>query len=164
MKLLPLTVSRLSVVVVFAVPTFHPIHTTVTVIKRDATGHALNVSVRAFADDFSAAVARFAGRPSPVDSSAPLADVIRYVQAKVEIRDARGTTVPLVSCGMTRVRELYWLCFTVALKDGARSLSVRNQLLTELHADQVNIIQLERGRDRSTLLFTRGSAARPVAP
>ena len=137
----------------------HPIHTTLTVLTPDANGRALTFSIRTFADDFSASVARFVGRPAPRDSSVAADDVLRYVRARVRVADASGAGATLVSCGVRRTRELYWLCFTATLPGGVRGARINNKMLTELHADQVNVVQLESGGSRKSYLFTRESQA-----
>jgi hypothetical protein len=134
----------------------HAIHTTLTVLTATPAGISLNI--RVFADDFSASVANFSGRRPPADSSAPDADVLRYVRAHFAIRDAQGRALNLESCGVRRAAELYWLCFRAALPGGSAGVVVRNQMLTEYHADQVNIVQVEHRGARRTLLFTKASA------
>jgi predicted amidohydrolase len=134
----------------------HAIHTTLTVISASPAGMTLNI--RAFADDFSAAVARYAARKPPADSSAPEIDVARYVRANFTVRDAQGRGVILEPCGVRRAAELYWLCFRAALPAGRAGVIVRNRMLTEYHADQVNIVQVDDRGARRTLLFTKTSA------
>ena len=48
-------------------------------------------------------------------------------------------------------------CFRVSVPRSVRGTRFRNQLLTELHSDQVNIVQLPDGSARRTMLFTKGS-------
>lgn len=139
----------------------HPIHTTLTRVT--VTGNVLTFSVRTFADDFSATVARFAGRAAPRDSSAPMADALRYVQANFRIIDAAGKPVALESCGIRRDKELYWLCLQASPAGGMRGVRIGNQMLTELHSDQVNIVQLAPPATRRTMLFTKGSAVQALA-
>ncbi|MEP6766555.1 MAG: DUF6702 family protein [Gemmatimonadaceae bacterium] len=134
----------------------HPIHTTLTKVTSDATSITLNI--RTFADDFSATVAKFAGRVAPRDSSAPNDDVIRYARNFVSVKDASGRPVQLESCGIRRANELYWLCFKVSVVGNAKGVRLQNQMLTELHADQVNIVQLDGPNAHKTMLFTKGSA------
>lgn len=139
----------------------HPIHTTLTKVTIEE--HAITFNVRTFADDFSATIARFAGRKPPMDSSAPAVDVQRYLQAYFTVINAAGKSMTLESCGTKRANELYWLCFRISLPGGNKGVSVRNQMLTELHADQVNIVQLEPPATRRTMLFTKGSAPAVIA-
>ena len=158
---LPRSVRRTAaaLVLLLVLPTVveaHAIHTTLTVLTASPAGLTLNI--RVFADDFSATVATFAGRRAPADSSAPAPDVVRYVRAKFAVRDAQGRMVVLESCGIRRAAELYWLCFRAALPSGSAGVVVRNQMLTEYHADQVNIVQVDDRGTRRTLLFTKASA------
>ena len=140
----------------------HPIHTTLTLISLDPSGRVITFRIRAFADDFSASVARYAGRTPPADSSAPSADVVRYVRGTVTVIDGGGKAATLEPCGVERARELYWICVRVQLPNGTRGARVRNLMLSELHPDQVNIVQLERGGSRKTMLFTRGASPAPL--
>ena len=144
-----------------SVASAHPIHTTLT--KVSVADRVVTFNVRAFADDFSATVARFAGRTPPADSSAPTADVLRYAQKYFTIVDGAGKPVVLESCGVKRANELYWLCFKATFPNGSKGARLRNQMLTEFHADQVNIVQLEPPAARRTMLFTKGSAAAVIS-
>lgn len=139
----------------------HPIHTTLTKVTVEARSVTFNV--RTFADDFSATVALLAGRKAPADSSAPVADVIRYAQKFFTVTGEDGKPVVLESCGIKRANELYWLCFRAVLPAGIKGVRMRNQMLTELHADQVNIVQMEPPAARRTILFTKGSAPAAIA-
>ncbi len=138
----------------------HAIHTTLTVLT--TTPGVLTFNIRSFADDFSASVARHAGRPVPRDSSVRAEDVTRYVRDRFVVRDAAGRPMMLEPCGVRRSGELYWLCFRAALPAGLKNTVMRNQMLTELHTDQVNIVQVNDGGTRRTRLFTRASA--PMSP
>lgn len=150
-----IALAALAIVLSASTARAHPIHTTLTVVTASASGVTLNI--RTFADDFSATVARFAGKRAPADSSASADDVLRYVRARFAVRDARGSAVTLEPCGVRRTNELYWLCFKAIVPVGVRGLTVRNQMLTELHADQVNIVQVELNGAKRTMLFTRTS-------
>jgi hypothetical protein len=138
----------------------HPIHTTLTAVTLDRTG--INLSIRAFADDLSAVVAAFAGKRPPADWSVADADVARYLAANLRLLDAAGRPLLLRSCGVRREREVYWLCLRVDGATDLRSLRAENRLLTERHADQVNIVQIDAIGARKTLLFTKGSQALPL--
>lgn len=137
----------------------HPIHTTLTVVQADVSGRVLTLNIRAFADDFSAMVARFAGRAAPRDSSVATDEVTRYVRAQFLLAGLRGAPVSLEPCGVTRAREVYLLCFRATFAEGVKGVTLVNRILTELHPDQVNIVQLESPSVRRSYLFTKGSAA-----
>ncbi len=133
----------------------HPIHTTLTVITYNAG--RVTLSVRAFADDFSSSVATFAGKPAPTDSSVVEADVRRYLLENVRVMTGSGAVVALAFCGVRREGDLYLLCLRAPLASGLGNARVSNKLLTELHSDQINIVRVERGDSRQTLLLTKKS-------
>lgn len=134
----------------------HALHTTMTVAKVDATGVTFNI--RTFADDFSASVAQSNGRRTPADSSAPAPDALRYVRARFAVFTASGAPVDLVLCGIRRQAEMYFVCLRASLPQGSTGARLRNELLTERHADQVNIVKVESGGKTQMLMFTKGSA------
>src|SRR5262245_13830099 len=61
----------------------HPVHSTLAVVAVDASG--ITIRLRAFADDFSTAVAKFAGKRAPSDSSASTDDIARYAAARFDV-------------------------------------------------------------------------------
>lgn len=142
--------------VVSRVADAHAIHTTVTQLTAD--GRGLTVMIRAFADDLSSSVAKHVGRPAPSDHSVPDADAQRYVRAQFMIGTADRRFVSLESCGVRRAEDMVWLCFRAPLPQGLAGVAIRNQMLTELHADQINIVQVDVRGARQTMLFRKGSA------
>ena len=131
----------------------HPLHTTLTQLSYDASARVLNVSVRVFADDFSAAVMRRANEGGvvviPPDSA-----MMRYVSGRFVLQGAGGGAIPLRWCGMRRDGEALFLCLRATAQPSPAGARMRNALLSEMFADQVNIVQASYGGTRRTLLFT----------
>lgn len=138
----------------------HAIHTTHTTVTADARGYTL--TVRAFADDLSASVARFSGRTPPADSSVRIPELVAYATARMGIASTAGVAFVLQSCGVKRVQDAYVLCFRIAATPRTAPLRLSNQMLVELHTDQVNIVQCDVAGTRRTNLFTRGRAATAI--
>lgn len=138
----------------------HPIHTTMSTITVE--NGAVTLRVRAFADDLSASVATFARKPVPADSSMVAADVDRYAKHAVRVTDAKGRALTVSSCGVTREREVYWLCLRVNGATALNGLKMSNTMLVERHDDQVNIVLVKAGTVRRTLLFTKGADAKTI--
>jgi hypothetical protein len=134
----------------------HEIHTTHTTVTANATGYTL--TIRAFADDLSASVARFSGRPAPKDSSVTVTALLAYVQDRLVVTSGAGKGLAVQSCGLRRVQEVYLVCLAVPDAVASGSLRLGNQLLSELHTDQVNIVQCDVAGTRHTHLFLRGRA------
>ena len=140
--------------------TAHPIHTTMTAVSwRDGQ---LTLSVRTFADDFSASVATFVGKAPTPDWAVSEADVSRYMASRLQLRDAAGALLPMHLCGVQRTRELYQVCLRFDGVANVRGLQMENRLLIERHDDQVNIMQVDAPGARKTLLFTRRTRALPL--
>lgn len=139
----------------------HPIHTTLTVVT-PARGSA-TLMLRVFADDFATVVARHAGQPTPRDSSASIADAYRYLSSRIHLQTSDGRRIAFVSCGLRRQAEVYWACLRVPMPADARDILLQHQVLTELHDDQVNVVQVASDGARRTMLFTRSSVAAPLA-
>jgi len=138
----------------------HAIHTTHTTVTADAQGYTL--TVRAFADDLSATVARFSGRTPPADSSVRVPELLAYATARMGVASGAGVHFVMQSCGVKRMQDVYVLCFRIATTPRAAPLRLGNQMLVELHADQVNIVQCDVAGSRRTNLFTRGRASKAI--
>ncbi|MCC6242450.1 MAG: hypothetical protein IT353_06390 [Gemmatimonadaceae bacterium] len=134
----------------------HPMHTTFTTVTRDATGMVFRV--RVFADDFALSVSQFVNKPRAVGDTVNDADAWQYVRARFAIVTAAGLTVAPVACGVRRDGDVYWVCFRAPLPHGVAPLRIQNALLTELHSDQVNIVQSTFANQRRTMLFNKNSA------
>ncbi len=134
----------------------HEIHTTHTTVRADATGYTL--TIRAFADDLSASVAHFRNKPTPADSSVPTPDLVDYTAARMQATNETGDSLAMHACGVQRKQDVYLICIRIPAVVSNGTLRIGNQMLAELHSDQVNIVQCEAGETRRTHLFTRGRA------
>jgi len=129
----------------------HPLHTTLTELSYNTADRTVQVSVRAFADDFGAA----AGGVSDSAASA-------YLRSVLTLTDQNGRPLPLGWCGLRRTDDLLWLCLRAAVPRGLSGVRVEARLLFERYRDQVNIVQASYGGQRASLLFVRGDAAKPL--
>jgi hypothetical protein len=130
----------------------HPLHTTLTQLSYDASTRVLDVSVRVFADDFSAAV--MPGRRAGSLVIPPDSAMLRYVSGRFILQGAGGRPVPFRWCGMRHEGEALFLCLRATAQPSPAGARMRNALLSEVFADQVNIVQASYGGTRRTLLFT----------
>ncbi len=130
-----------------AAATAHPIHSTLTELRYDATSRVVELSVRMFADDLAAA------RPA---TQSPL----RYLAESIALATHDGHPLPVETCGERRAGDLIWLCLHLRLPAGTTpsGLRLRNRLLFERFGDQVNIVQTAYGGRTETMVFTRGDA------
>ncbi len=125
----------------------HPLHTTMTELTVDRASHTVRATVRVFADDFARA-----------SRAAPSADA--YVAKALRLMDGGGAAIALHGCGTRQSGDLLWVCVEGTTR--ATSLQIANSLLCDLFDDQVNIVQVVRGTERRSLLFTRGDGAKKI--
>lgn len=139
----------------------HPLHTTLAELSYDPAARVLNVSLRVFADDFTAAVARRTGART-VGTMPPEAAMFRYVSERFAVVTPGAGPVALRWCGVRRAGDVLLLCLRAM---GVRPLAgahVRSALLTEVFSDQVNLVQASYGGRRRMLLFTPRDGAKPL--
>jgi len=137
-------------------PARHEIHSTLTVVRVERA--AIELRIRAFADDLSASVAAMHGRAAPADSSVVPGELDRYVRANVRATDRDARVLPLEPCGIERTGDAYLLCYRITGAPSRQVARLTNRMLTERHADQVNIVQFLVGGARRSVLLTRDSA------
>lgn len=136
----------------------HPLHTTLAALSYDATKRTITVSLRVFADDFSAAVtgaATHTGEVLPSDSL-----MSRYVMQRFTVVNASKRPVVFQWCGVKRAAEVLLLCLRASDARGLTGARVLSTLLRERFDDQVNMVQATYGGRRHMLLFTKRDDAR----
>jgi hypothetical protein len=138
----------------------HPLHTTLVQLTYDERAHTVEGSIRVFAGDFAAAVAKHAGATSPDDDRVTDAAAFAYVTSTFRFTDASGRAVPLAWCGSRRAGDVLWLCVRGASAAPPSALELSDQMLCELFDDQINIVQTVAGARRANMLFTKGDGAK----
>ena len=131
----------------------HPLHTSFAQLAVDTETGAVNVSLRVFIDDFSAAAAQWSKR-NPGESG--MSAAVAYARASFTIRESSGRAIILQSCGEKRVGDLMYVCLRGKLSPRASVSTVLSRPLVEKFDDQVNIVQVTYSNRKANLLFTRG--------
>lgn len=135
----------------------HPLHTSVASITETAAGE-FTVSLRVFVDDFL----RHTGGAEPRDGVVPDVRILNYLMRTFVIIDRSGHGVPLKWCGSKREADLLLLCLSGRVSGGIGGAIVRYSILTDLFADQVNILQVSAKSRSQTLLFTPAEKTRRI--
>lgn len=132
----------------------HPLHTTLAEVTVDASRRTVRATVRLFADDLSAALAKSAPGSGGLDARAAA-----YVASAFSLT-ADGLPVVLRSCGVHRTGDLLWVCLEGASPAVGGRLRARDPLLTEAFPDQINIVQV--GAGRRSVVFLKGDRDKPL--
>jgi hypothetical protein len=144
----------------------HPLHTTLAELSYDPSARVLNVSLRVFADDFTAAVTRRPGaRTEARTVASTLTDsaMFRYVAERFAVATSPGARpVAWRWCGVRRAGDVFLLCLRAAGVPALAGSRVRSALLNEVFADQVNLVKASYGGRRQMLLFTPRDGAKPL--
>jgi hypothetical protein len=138
----------------------HPLHTTLVQLTCDQRSQLLTGSIRVFAGDFAAAVAKHVGAKAPDDDRVTDAAAFAYVSSTFRLTNAAGRPVALQWCGSRRVGDLLWLCVRAAASALPGTLELSDQMLCELFDDQINIVQSVFGEKHTSALFTKGDGAK----
>jgi hypothetical protein len=140
----------------------HPLHTTVSQLSYDGERRELRVEMRAFADDLAAAVARRA-RTGVAGGAPSDAATLAYLSDSFVLIDPSGRPVPLGWCGARRAGDALLICMRGPVRGaGLRGYRLRNVVLFDSFADQVNVVRASAGRSTQTLLFTAGADTRTL--
>jgi hypothetical protein len=136
----------------------HPLHTAVAELTTSPDG-ALTIRIRAFSDDFSAAVARATGTLVLSDYQVSDAAASRYVLDNVRLA-LNGRPVALQLVRQKRDGDVTWLELRATRVPSVSGATIVNRLLMDLHADQVNIVKAQYAGRSFTTLFSRGDGAK----
>ncbi len=116
----------------------------------------LDISVRVYANDFSAGAARRARVRLGADSLIDLRSALEYIRQNLQLAGADGRALIPAPCGVTRAQDMLKFCFRISAPDGMKGIRVRNNLLTEVFGDQVNVVQSVSSSGRTSRMFVRG--------
>lgn len=128
----------------------HPLHTTLTQLAWRPSDRSVELTIRAFAEDFQAVA-------GDTDSS-----MAAYLRSAVTLTDRAGHSIPLNWCGVRRTDDVLWLCVRAAAPDGPRGVRLQVRVLFERFGDQINIVQAAYAGRRESLLFVPGDGPRAL--
>jgi uncharacterized protein DUF6702 len=138
----------------------HPLHTTYVRLTYDEQSRTMESSIRVFASDLAAAVAKRKGAPAPGDDRVSDADAMTYVSGTFLASGRDGRALPLAWCGSRRAGDVLWLCVRVTNAASPTAMTISDQMLCELFDDQINIVQATAGAKHASMLFTKGDRAK----
>jgi hypothetical protein len=141
----------------------HPIHMSFTEIRLPAKAAAtIEISVRVYANDFSAAAARHTRTRLGGDSTISAEKGYAYLMSTFRVIDRKAARLPLTGCGVTRMGDMLRFCLRANVSAGGAPVRVANSIMTELFPDQVNVVQSLNGGRRSSRMFLRGDGWKVV--
>ncbi|MBF9238290.1 hypothetical protein I2I05_12870 [Hymenobacter sp. BT683] len=136
----------------------HAYHSSLMELRYNAGKKQLEVAVKVFTDDFEKALSQ--GQPAPVNLSEPgprpLALTTAYLQRTLKFSTAAGALLPLQVLGLQQEKDGYWLYCKVMLPGPVGGVQLRQAMLLDVFGDQMNIVNVEAGDKKQSVLFRAG--------
>ena len=139
-------------------PARHAYHSTITELRYNPAKKQLELSVKVFADDFEKAISQ--GQPKTVSLTEPgprplvLADA--YFQRTLQISTVAGARLPLQVLGMQPENDGCWFYCKVPLPGPVAGIKLRQAVLLDAFADEMNIVNMEANGKKQSALFRAG--------
>ena len=159
MRLLaPLAAALLLFPLAGARPALHAYHSTLTELRYNSTKKQLELAVKVFADDFEKAISRGQAKAVTLTEPGPrplvLADA--YFQRTLQISTVAGARLPMQVLGMQAENDGYWFYCKVPLPGPVAGVKLRQAVLLDAFADEMNIVNVEANGKKQSALFRAG--------
>ncbi len=132
---------------------FHPFYVSVTEIKQNPTNHSVEISCRMFSDDLEKALEKQFHTKldiiKPKDKMLTNKLINDYVKKHLIIR-ADGKILNLAYVGYEIQEDGTWSYFEVKGIDRIKQLNIHDDLLYELHPEQINMMHVTIGGERKS--------------
>lgn len=138
----------------------HKFYVSLTVAEHNAAEKSLELTMRLFADDLEAAVAR-QGRALKHGQPGFDEAVLDYVRQTLVIRRADGTPVPLAWVGLENKVDVTWVYVEAKGVSATTGFTVRDAVFAELFPEQVNMLHVHDARGRRATDFRAGDGFKP---
>ncbi|GAA4315187.1 DUF6702 family protein [Nibribacter koreensis] len=142
----------------------HDFHTSITDARYNPKTQNYELSIRVFADDLEDALSKRHKTSIRLDKSERVNKLIaEYLQTHFTISAAKGTKPVQKFVGAQEEADAIWLYIEIpAGKAPVQSLFVQNDLLMELFDDQTNILNLQVGAKKKSVLSRSGDSQHTV--
>ncbi len=137
----------------------HAYHASITEMRYNGPQKQLEISIKVFTDDFEKALSQGQKVPVRLATPGPLASArtAEYLRRQFVVKTASGgTPLGLQFLGMQAEKDAHWLYCKVALPRTMAGLQIRQAVLLDMFADQSNILNLEAGGKKQSVLFRAG--------
>lgn len=138
----------------------HAYHASITELRYNPAKRQVELSLKIFTDDLEKALSQGQAVPVHLDQQ-PRAGALAaaYLQRSLRLGTRPNESLPLQFLGMQHEQDAYWLYARVPLPPAKplTSLRLRQALLLDMFPDQMNIVNIEAGGQKQSLLFRAGN-------
>ena len=152
--LLLLVLWALALVSVQANPT-HEFHATLAEVRYNPSSNSFEVGIRYFTDDLAAVLTKQKGKPVAITHEAENEQLVaEYTMRRFEMRTDDGQSLLNNYLGFENEGELTWVYLEIPASNyNIATLNLRNMLLFDYFADQVNNVNIYVNDQVATLVF-----------
>lgn len=145
---------------------FHPFHTSLTQIQYNAKAQAFEISIRVFTDDLEAALTREnGGRPVRLSEQKHDRLIEKYIRRQFIVADAQRKAKSLTYIGYEPESEAHWIYLEIPEQaaEGLKNVVMKQAVLMDLFEDQVNLVNLQSGQQKKTVVFRNNQPIQAVS-
>ncbi len=136
----------------------HPFHASIAEMEYNAARGRLEVALCVHPLDLERALHEASGEPIDLDRSGDIdRRLTEYLRETLRIRAGSQGPCELRWVGKEITLKEAWLYFEVPVPDGVDELRLSNRVFFELQADQLNMMNVRIGDQRTTLRCTRAT-------
>lgn len=141
----------------------HAYHTSITELRYNPAKKQVEISVKIFTNDLEKALSEGQPRMVHLDEQ-PRTNALAaaYLQRSVRLGTRPGEALPLQFLGMQHEQDAYWLYAKAAVPRPLTSLHLRQTLMLDLFADQMNIVNFEANGQKQSVLFRAGKEEQEI--
>ena len=142
----------------------HDFHTSLTEIHHNAKDRAFEISIRVFSDDLETALARANnGQKIRVDAANADPVIERYIRGKFWFAGADKQRRAFTYIGHETEGDAQWIYLEMPFSEQFRGGLLQHSVLTEVFADQTNLVNLRVGGQKKTFVFRQNQPVQALS-
>src|SRR6476661_6948223 len=136
----------------------HAYHGTLTELRYNSEKRSLELSIKVYTDDFEKALSQGQAKPVALSEAGPRPMVLTaaYLRRTLELKTTAGAPLTVQFLGMQPEKDGYWLYCKAPAPAGLAGVQLRQAMLLEVFADEVNIVNVDAGSKKQSALFRSG--------
>lgn len=144
---------------------FHAIYVSVTEIEWNDDQGSVEIRTKVFTDDLESGIYHLIGESVTLTSDDGLKDsgelIAQYLRDRVDININGEQVIPALIKAENQ-GDATWCYFILKDINGIASITIQNQILTELFDTQSNVVTVDIGGEKKYLRFSKSSEPQEI--
>lgn len=145
--------------------TAHDFHTSITDIAYNPRTKSLQVALKVFTDDLEKALTRTTKGKVVYDSHSEKQQqqLANYIRQNLKFEVTKGKPLEYKVLGSEAETDAVWIYIEVPVQASSlQQLYVKNSVLTDMYADQMNIVNFKYKGETESVLLQRGETEKKI--